>query len=121
MSVTFTSHRKEVEKAVNNALLVGLEACGLAGETNAKKEVMKMVYDQPKSPRYKRTGRLLGSIGHLIDKAEPAAYIGAGVTYAIYVHEGARGKPPKRFLRNAAQNYSSQYQRILKDALKTLK
>lgn len=108
--VKFTSHRKEVEAAVHQALITGLNACGMVAETYAKKE----------SPV--DTGRLRNSIAHTVDKEEPAAYIGTNVEYAPYQEFGtSRGVKAKHFLRNAAQNHTPEYKSILEDALKTLK
>lgn len=110
MSVTFKSHRAEVEEAVNKAAIVGLEACGTVAETYAKK-------DAPVD-----TGRLRNSIGHDVDKEEPAAYIGTNVEYAPYQEFGTRrGVKAKHFLRNAAQNHAAEYKSILESALRELK
>jgi HK97 gp10 family phage protein len=110
MSVTFTSHKKQVNESVKNAILVGLEACGAVAETYAKKAAPV------------DTGRLRNSIAHKVDKEEPAAYIGTNVEYAPYQEFGTRrGVKAKHFLRNAAQNHSEEYKTILENALRELK
>lgn len=108
--VKFTSHRKEVEEAVNNALLVGLEACGAVAETYAKRRTPV------------DTGRLRNSIAHAVVKEEKAAYIGTNVEYAPYQEYGtSSGIKPKHFLRDAAQNHAQEYKEILEKALRELK
>lgn len=109
MSATFTSHKKQVNKAVKNAILVGLEACGAVAETYAKK-------DAPVD-----TGRLRNSIAHKVEREEQAAYIGTNVEYAPYQELGTRrGVKAKHFLRDAAQNHSEEYRALLENALREL-
>ena len=110
MSIKFTTHRKEVEDAVHQAIITGLNACGMVAETYAKKGAPV------------DTGRLRNSIAHKVDKEEPAAYIGTNVEYAPYQEFGTRrGVKAKHFLRNAVQNHTQEYKSILENALKTLK
>lgn len=110
MSVKFTSYRQEVEDAVHQSVITGLNACGMVAETYAKKEAPV------------DTGRLRNSISHKVDKNEPAAYIGTNVEYAPYQEFGTRrGVKAKHFLRNAAQNHTAEYKSILENALKSLK
>jgi HK97 gp10 family phage protein len=46
-----------------------------------------------------------------------AVYIGTGVKYAIYVHEGTDRMAPNRFLKNAVENNQSEIISIIKQEL----
>lgn len=120
MPVIFTNNKKEVEEAMNKALMTALETVGQVAEGNAVKEITEMIYDKPESPTYVRTGRLRNSITHAVNTDEKAAYIGTNVEYAPYVHEGTSKMSPRRFLRAAAEKYIDQYKKIIEDALKNL-
>lgn len=132
MSVEIHDNSKEVSAAIKEALLRGLEKCGLAGEGYAKRLCPV------------DTGNLRNSITHAVDEDEPAAYIGTNSEYAPYVElgtgkyaEGGGGRPtplvyqddkgnwhythgnkPQPFLKPAAADHASQYRKILEDELK---
>lgn len=120
-NVIFTSHKKEVEEAMDKALMTALETVGQVAEGNAIKEITEMIYNQPESPTYVRTGRLRNSLTHAVEPSEQAVYIGTNVEYAPYVHEGTSRMPPRRFLRAAVENYAEQYQKLFEEAMKNLK
>lgn len=137
MSIKITSHKKEVEKALRDAIDGGLEAVGIQAEKYAKLNLET-------APRRVDTGLLRNSItyvvagqsahistykadtgdGHggyngAISKEEtPVVYIGTNVEYAPYVHEGTSKMTPNRFLKNAAQGHEQEYQRIVQAHLK---
>lgn len=46
-----------------------------------------------------------------------AVYVGTGVKYAIYVHEGTDRMAPNRFLKNAVENNQSEIISIIKQEL----
>ena len=118
--IIFRNMRPEVEEAARKAFDVGMEAVAAQAEGNAKREITKLVYDTPPSPNYVRTGRLRNNIAHQYVPEEKAAYIGTNVEYGPYVELGTIKMAARPFLRNAAQNYSEEYRRILEDALKML-
>ena len=104
MSVIFTSHKKEVLDAVQQATDRGLEICGGKAESYAKR---RCPVD---------TGRLRNSITHVQwdDKTE---VIGSNVEYAPFVELGTYRMKAKPFLRPAAENHASEYRDILQKEL----
>ena len=107
MSYTYKDNTQQVLKALsgpNGAIPRGLEAIGLAAEGHAKKETPV------------DTGRLRNSISHAVD--DKAAYIGTNVEYAPYVELGAQGREGKHMLQRAATEHTSEYKRLLEDAMK---
>ena len=114
--VTFTTHAPKVKAELANRIPIILEALGLQAEGNAIDEANKLVYDQPESPNYVRTGRLKNSISHAHD--DHNAYIGTNVEYAPYVELGTHKMASRPFLRNAISNYTDEYKKIIEDGLK---
>lgn len=106
MKVEVISHKDEVLDALRQQMEAGLEACGQVAEGYAKLECPV------------RTGRLRDSISHVVDDWHDV-YIGTNVEYAPYVENGARGRAPKHFLRNAASNHGAEYRQILENHLKS--
>ena len=104
MSYTYKDNSKEVLSALEKAIGQGLEAIGLSAEGHAKKETPV------------DTGRLRNSISHAVD--DKAAYIGTNVEYAPYVELGAQGRKGKHMLQRAATEHTSEYKRLLEDAMK---
>lgn len=130
--VTFVDCSPMVLEAFEEACLRALERCGKQAEDFAKDLVPT------------DTGNLKNNITHLVDEAEPAAYIGTDVEYAGYVEFGTGcyssigggtpkshwaymgddgewhiGKPrqPKPFLKPAVANHVGTYRNIFKDEL----
>lgn len=105
MSVTFTSHRKEVEEQFRQCKLLAMQAIGETAEGYAKQECPV------------DTGRLRNSISYKISGAD--VYIGTNVEYAPHVeftdmeHEVGNA----HFLKNAAANHSEEYKSLAKWAL----
>lgn len=132
MSVEIQDNSKEISAAIKEALLRGLEKCGLVAEGYAKKLCPV------------DTGNLRNSITHAVDEQEPAAIVGTNNEYAAYVElgtgkyaEGGGGRPtpwvyqdakgnwhythgnkPHPFLKPAVADYKDQYRKILEDELK---
>lgn len=115
--IIFRSNRLAVEKALAKAIDTGMEAVAKAGAANAKREITKLVYDKPPSPRYVRTGDLRNSLTGKYIPAERTAYIGTNMEYAQYVEFGTIYMPARPYLRNACQNYAQEYRMILQDAM----
>ena len=82
---------------------LALEAIGLVAEGHAKAECPV------------DTGRLRNSISHARD--DDAAYIGTNVEYAPYVELGTSRMKARPFLRPAAEDYSMEYEALVKSAL----
>ena len=103
-SVSFTSHKKEVMDAVQQAIDRGLEICGGMAESYAKR---RCPVD---------TGNLRNSITHqqYDDKTE---VIGTNVEYAPYVELGTVRMKARPFLRPAAENHKEEYKAILENEL----
>lgn len=131
MSVEFKDNSSEVKSEFGEALLRGLEKCGLVAEGYAKKLCPV------------DTGNLRNSITHVVDEQEPAAIIGSDNSYAAYVElgtgiyaEGGGGRPtpwvyqdaegnwhythgqkPHPFLKPAVAEHADKYREIIKNAL----
>lgn len=131
MSVEFKDNSRKVKSEFDEALLRGLEKCGLVAEGYAKK---LQIPD---------TGNLRNSITHVVDEDEPAVYIGTNVEYAPYVElgtgiyaEGGGGRPTpwvyqdakgnwhytrgnkaQPFLKPAVAEHADKYREIIKNAL----
>ena len=118
--VNFISHKKEKDRQLEHVIDVGMESVAQEGEGNAIREVTKLIYDKPPSPTYVRTGDLRKSLSHKYVKEEKAAYIGTNLEYAPYVEYGNQYVKERPYLRNAGRKYASQYNQIIKDALKEL-
>lgn len=73
MSVTIQDHSSEVSAEIKEALLRGLEKCGLVAEGYAKKLCPV------------DTGNLRNSITHVVDEGGDAVYIGTNSEYGAYV------------------------------------
>jgi HK97 gp10 family phage protein len=128
--MAFISHRKEFETAAEAQILKGLEECGIVAESYAKD---KCPVD---------TGNLRNSITHKVVSDEHTAYIGTNTKYASYVELGTgmyyaggrqtpwvykgsdghfyttEGNKAQPYLKPAVANHSSEYNKILKDALR---
>lgn len=109
----------EFKRALEEQVMKGLEAIGLQGEGNAKKEITQKVYNTPESKSgYVRTGNLRNSISHAVSKSEQAAFIGTNVEYAPFVEMGTSKMKARPFIKPAATEYSEEYKAIMLDALK---
>lgn len=63
------------------------------------------------------TGRLRGSITHMVDGGEKAVYVGTNVEYGPHVELGTSRTKAQPFLRPAATDHVDQYRSILKSEL----
>lgn len=107
--VVKVDNTKLVGEALKRAILAGLEEIGLDCEHIASENAP---YD---------TGRLSGSITHVIDSGELAAYVGTNVEYAPYQELGtstyAGWNGGKGYLRPAASENASRYRAIMEKHL----
>ena len=132
MSVSIKDNSDDIRRQIKEAIIRGLERCGMQGESYAK--VLVPV----------DTGNLRNSITHKVDTSEPAAYIGTNNEYAAYVElgtgeyaEGGGGRPTpwvyqddkgnwhhthgqraQPYLRPALADHKKTYKNILEDELK---
>ena len=118
IEVTLESNMDAVMEALGEQLGQGAIAIGMAGESNAKYEITKAVYDTPESKSgYVRTGRLRNGITYAVDTAEPAVYIGTNVEYGPFVELGTSKMQARPFLKPAVEKYAGEYQDLLKQAM----
>lgn len=118
IEVNLTNNMDRIMKALGNQLGQAMIAVGLTAESNAKHEITRAVYDTPESKSgYVRTGRLMNSISWAVDEDTGDVYIGSNVEYAPYVELGTSKMAARPFLKPAAENYTSQYMELVRDAL----
>ncbi len=130
MSIEIHDNSKEVSAAIKEALLRGLEKCGLVAEGYAKKLCPV------------DTGNLRNSITHQVDSEGHSVYVGTNSDYGAYVELGTgkyypggrptpwvyqdakgnwhrtSGSKAQPFLKPAAAEHADQYREILKKELK---
>ena len=118
VKVEVVSHSAEVLGAVGNKRQIILKKWGIAGETNAKEEIDKAVYNTPESKSgYVRTGRLRNSLTHAVQ--DRSMYIGTNVEYAPYVELGTSKMKARPYLKPAIENHMSEYKEIAEDVMKS--
>lgn len=106
MDIKFTDNSKEFSDNIKEALLRGLETCGLVAEGYAKKLAPV------------DTGNLRNSITHEVDDGEPAVYIGTNVEYAPYQELGTINMDANPFLKPAVADHANEYRKIIEKELK---
>ena len=112
VQVKVESHLKELFREVEKKENICLDALGLMGEANAKKEITKLVYDMPETD-YKRTGRLRNSLTYVTNEDKEEVQIGSFVSYAPYVEYGTERMRARPFLRNAINNHLAEYKALI--------
>lgn len=105
--VVVQSHIGEVKAELQNRIPTILEALGIEAEGNAVTEITELGAVD--------TGRLRGSITHAVD--DDSAIIGTDVEYGVYVEMGTYKMASRPFLRNAIENYTDDYKRIVEAGL----
>lgn len=105
--VVLKSHVGEVKAELRNRIPTILEALGIEAEGNAVTEITELGAVD--------TGRLRGSITHAVD--DDSAIVGTDVEYGIYVEMGTYKMASRPFLRNAIENYTDDYKRIVEAGL----
>ena len=93
----------KAEDALARVKQAVIEEAAASIEAGAKRQAVSMIYQQPESPTYKRTGNLLNSIAHDVTQGEGVVW--AGAEYAPYVHEGTRHVAARPFLREAFDRF----------------
>lgn len=89
----------------DEAIKRALEQCGALWETQAK-QVTPV-----------DTGRLRNSIEHHAD-GDDTMIVQTDVEYAVYVHEGARGRAGRPFIRSSGQENVQAFKQIIENELK---
>ena len=146
MSVEIHDNSKEVSGNIKEALLRGLETCGLVAEGYAKKLAPVGTPESTGIPGY-IGGLLRGSITHALSGKQPAistyqdnagtrrgsysgtapeeidsnksaVYIGTNVEYAPYVCLGTIHMNAQPFLKPAVNDHKDEYRKILENSLK---
>lgn len=105
--VIINSHVGEVKAELQNRIPTILEALGIEAEGNAVEEITELGAVD--------TGRLRGSITHAVD--DDSAIVGTDVEYGVYVEMGTYKMASRPFLRNAIENYTDDYKRIVEAGL----
>lgn len=105
--VVINSHVGEVKAELRNRIPTILEALGIEAEGNAVTEITELGAVD--------TGRLRGSITHAVD--DDSAIVGTNVEYGVYVEMGTYKMASRPFLRNAIENYTDDYKRIVEAGL----
>lgn len=105
--VVVQSHIGEVKAELQNRIPTILEALGIEAEGNAVTEITELGAVD--------TGRLRGSITHAVD--DDSAIVGTDVEYGVYVEMGTYKMASRPFLRNAIENYTDDYKRIVEAGL----
>ena len=105
--VVIQSHVGEVKAELRNRIPTILEALGIEAEGNAVTEITELGAVD--------TGRLRGSITHAVD--DDSAIVGTNVEYGVYVEMGTYKMASRPFLRNAIENYTDDYKRIVEAGL----
>lgn len=105
--VVVQSHVGEVKAELQNRIPTILEALGIEAEGNAVTEITELGAVD--------TGRLRGSITHAVD--DDSAIVGTDVEYGVYVEMGTYKMASRPFLRNAIENYTDDYKRIVEAGL----
>lgn len=105
--VIIESHIGEVKAELAQRIPTILEALGTEAEGNAVTEITELGAVD--------TGRLRGSITHAVD--DDSAIVGTDVEYGVYVEMGTYKMASRPFLRNAIENYTDDYKRIVEAGL----
>lgn len=106
MTNNYTSHRKEVEAALDKAVVRTLEGIGLFVVQEA----------QTRSPV--KTGNLRGSIHHQVNERDRIVTIGTPVEYAPFVELGTSKSAKQPFLRPAVESNMGRIKRLALELLK---
>ena len=137
VSFSLSDNRDLIRQAAKEQIITALEAVGIQAEGDVKDKITEMGAVD--------TGRLRTSIAHKVVSDEKAVYVGTNVEYAVYVHEGtgagnvsggttkarwvyqdpltgdfhmAFPQKPRRFLKEAIQQWKDDYISIFEEHLK---
>lgn len=135
-NVEFTSHLGEVMDAMEHAVRKALTEIGIEAEGHAKDIIRDrgsvvtgllrnsitwaIGGESANISSYSAdTGDKSGSYSGTAPKKDvPCVYIGTNVEYAPYIELGARGRPPRAYLKPAVEDFRDEYKEIVEDNLK---
>lgn len=109
---------KAFEFRTNQGVKNAVNAAVLDLDRENKKRMTEMIYDQPESPSYVRTGRLRSGFKWLISIGGRAAEYFTHTNYAQYVHDGTSKMPPRPFLQDAFDAIRPSFVKKIDDAVK---
>lgn len=146
MKVSFTDRSDDVKREMERRVRAALIAVGMQAEGDAKLEIESAprrvdtgllrnsitfavsgkspnISSYQSNNKSERTGESIKPIkgkysGTIGDSSDMSVYIGTNVEYAVYVHEGARGMTPNRFIRNAIEKNQDRYLSLIERQLK---
>lgn len=102
-------------KRIDTGLLRNSIAYALDGEAPS---ISRYTADKPRAGKTeKESGTYGGTLPAERGEDLRAVYIGTNVEYAQHVHEGTKRMAPNRFLKKAAESYSSEYKAIIEEIL----
>lgn len=102
-----------IAQAIDQALVMALEECGLNGERFAKDNLTRNGSVD--------TGRLRNSVTHQLRESEMAVYIGTNVEYGPYVELGTERGKPKPYLVPAARDHEGEYKATFRKHMENAK
>lgn len=136
MKTTFTSHRKEIEHGLNEAMDRAFQTIGMMAESQAKRNLTSNKSVQTgllrNSITFAKTGKPANISSYKADKGdgsgsyngtmpdkknEFAVYVGTNVEYAEFVELGTSRADPKPYLHPAAVTVSGKMSTIIKSEL----
>lgn len=137
MKITFTSHKKEIQSQLNDALDRAMMTVGMMGESEAKRNLTKNKSVDTgllrNSITYARGGKPANISGYSADRGEGSGsysgsapsdskdqctvYIGTNVEYAPYVELGTSRSVEKPYLRPAATSVGAKMKGIIQAEL----
>lgn len=103
--VVESNNIKDAKALSDEAILRALEQCGSVWETSAK-EITPV-----------DTGRLRNSIKHK-PQGKDTEVVETNVEYAFWVHDGARGRLGRPFIRMSGEQLVPTFKRIIENELK---
>lgn len=105
VQVKVESHLKELFREVEKKENICLDALGMLGEANAKKEITSLGAVD--------TGRLRNSLTYIAHEDKEEVEVGSFVSYAPYVEYGTEKMAARPFLRNAINNHLAEYKALI--------
>ena len=109
------SHSDQISASLSSAIHRGLDAMGLEA-VGCMVSQMQNGYGRP----IHKTGRLMGSIQHLVENSGPNTVdVGTNVKYAPHVHDGTWKMPGRPFLKDGISRNREHLFNILQEYLKS--
>ena len=106
MEIKYTDNVDEILAAMDDAVAVALEKCGMLAEGYAKKLCPV------------DTGNLRNSISHSVDTGGRCAYVGTNVEYAPYVEYGTYKQKAQPYIKPAVADHGDTYESVIESTLR---